>query len=186
MLDLSVRFGVSHTTVSRYVTTWICFLYQQLKEIDWMPSVEQVCGTLPPAFREHCPTTYAIIDGSEIFVETPNDVQMQSSTCTWSNYKHHNTAKLLIACTPNRSICFISPLYVGTISDVEITRASGFLTHLEDKPGISITADRGFTIKDMLKEIEIWLLCSRKVTIMLKKELIALKKWANYSQEMHL
>ena len=151
VLDLSVRFGVSRTAVSRYVTTWICFLYQHLKEIDWMPSVEQVFGTLPPAFREHFPTTYAIIDGSEIFMETPTDLQMQSST--WSNYKHHNTAKFLIACTPNGSICFISPLYVGSISDVEITRVSGFLTQLEDKPGISIMADRGFTIKDMLREI---------------------------------
>ena len=121
--------------------------------IDWMPSVEQVSGTLPPAFREHYPTTYTIIPGSEIFVETPTDLQMQSFT--WSNYKHHNTAKFLIACTRNGSICFISPLYVGSISDVEITRAFRFLTHLEDKLGISIMADRGFTIKDMLKEIGI-------------------------------
>ena len=30
-----------------------------------------------------------------------------------------------------------------------------FLTTLEDKPGISIMADRGFTIKDMLKELNI-------------------------------
>ena len=93
------------------------------------------------------------MDASEIFVETPTDLQMQSST--WNNYKHPITAKFLIACTPNGSICFISPLYVSSISDFEIMRASGFLTHLEDKPGISIMADRGFTIKDVLKEIGI-------------------------------
>ena len=149
VLDLSFRFGVSPTSVSRYITTWICFLYHHLKEVDWMPSVQQVCGTLPPAFREGFATTYAIIDGSEIFLETPTDLFMQSST--WSSYKHHNTAKFLIACTPNGCICFISPLYVGSISDVEITRVSGFLTQLKDKPGISIMADRGFTIKDMLQ-----------------------------------
>ena len=151
VLDLSVCFGVSHTAMSRYVTTWICFLYQHLKEIDWMPSVEQVSGTLPPAFCEHFPTTYANMDGSEIFMETPTDLHMQSST--WSNYKHQNTAKFLIACTPNGSICFISTLYVGSISDVDITRVSRFLTQLEDKPGISIMAYRGFTIKDILREI---------------------------------
>jgi len=151
VLDLSFRFGVSPTSVSRYITTWICFLYHHLKEVDWMPSVQQVCGTLPPAFRERFATTYAIIDGSEIFLETPTDLHMQSST--WSSYKHHNTAKFLIACTPNGCICFISPLYVGSISDVELTRVSGFLTQLEDKPGISIMADRGFTIKDMLQAI---------------------------------
>ena len=151
VLDLSFRFGVSPTVVSRYFTTWICFLYHHLKEIDWMPSVQQVTGTLPPAFREHFPTTDAIIDGSEIFLETPTDLHMQSST--WSNYKHHNTAKFLIARTPNGCICFMSQLYVGSISDVELTRISGFLTCLEDKPGISIMADRGFTIKDMLQAI---------------------------------
>ena len=45
-LDLSFRFGVSKSAVSRYITTWICFLYNHLKEIDWMPSVQQVSGTL--------------------------------------------------------------------------------------------------------------------------------------------
>ena len=29
-LDLSVRFGISKTLVSRYFTTWVCFLYQHL------------------------------------------------------------------------------------------------------------------------------------------------------------
>ncbi len=32
---------------------------------------------------------------------------------------------------------------------------SGFLTRLQDKAGVSIMADRGFTIKDMLKNINI-------------------------------
>ena len=86
-------------------------------------------------FNEKYPSTYAIIDGSEIFLETPTDLCMQSST--WSNYKHHITAKFLVACTPNGCISYISPLYVGSISDVELTRTSGFLTQLKDnyKPG---------------------------------------------------
>ena len=36
---------------------------------------------------------------------------------------------------------------------MELTHISGILNHLEDKPGISIMADRGFTIKDMLAHI---------------------------------
>ena len=47
----------------------------------------------------------------------------------------------------------MSPLYVCSISDVELTRVSGFLTKLENKPGISIMADRGFTIKDLLSKL---------------------------------
>ena len=118
-----------------------------------MPSVSQVKATLLTSFKEKFPTTYAIIDGSEIFIETPSDLFLQSST--WSQYKHHNTVKFLIACAPNGAIRYISPVFVGSISDVELTQKSGFLNKLQDKPGISIMADRGFTIKDMLKELGI-------------------------------
>ena len=153
--DLAFRFGLSPSQVSRYLTTWICFLYHHVKELEWMPSIEQVAGTLPCSFKEKFPTTFAIIDGSEVFIQTPSDLHMQSST--WSQYKHHNTAKFLIACTPNGAVSYVSPLYVGSISDVELTRISGFLSKLEDKPGISIMADRGFTVKDMLKGLGIYL-----------------------------
>ncbi|KAL5515862.1 hypothetical protein EMCRGX_G001100 [Ephydatia muelleri] len=42
-----------------------------------------------------------------------------------------------------------------SISDVELTRTSGFLTQLKDKPGISIMDDHGFTINEMLQAIEV-------------------------------
>eukprot|EP00731_Ephydatia_muelleri_P026446 Em0018g546a len=100
--DLAFRFGLSTAQVSRYLTTWICFLYHHIKELDWMPSVQQVAGTFPCVFKEKFPNTFAIIDGN-----------------------------------------------------VELTRISGFLTKLEDKPGISIMADRGFTVKDMLEMLGI-------------------------------
>ena len=65
-----------------------------------MPTVDQVLGTQQPlAFKENLPSTYAIIDGSEVFIETPSDLHMQSST--WSQYKHNNTINFLVACTPN-------------------------------------------------------------------------------------
>ena len=151
--DLSVRFQLSMAQASRYITTWICFLYHHFKEIDWLPSVQQVWATLPSGFKEKYPTTFAIIDGSEVFIETPSDLRMQSST--WSQYKHHNTVKFLVGCTPNGAVCFISPVFVGSISDVELTKLSGLLEKLEDKPGISIMADRGFTIKDLLAKLNI-------------------------------
>ena len=66
--DLGFCFGLSMSQVSRYITTWICFLYHHLKEIDWIPTVEQVKGTLPSSFHDKFPTTYAIIDGSEILL----------------------------------------------------------------------------------------------------------------------
>ena len=63
------------STVSRYVTIWICFLYHHLKELDWTPSVEQVMGTSPNSFRQQYPTTYAIID--EIVIQTSSDLLVQ-------------------------------------------------------------------------------------------------------------
>ena len=116
-----------------------------------MPSPSQVASTLPPAFKGYS-STFAIVDASEIFLETPSDLRLQSST--WSSYKH-NTAKLLVCCTPNGVISFVSPLYVGGISDVELTRVSGLLDKLADKPGVSVMADRGFTIKDQLQPLNI-------------------------------
>jgi hypothetical protein len=53
----------------------------------------------------------------------------------------------LIGCTPNGAI---SPLYVGSISDVELTKVSGYLDTLNGKTGVSVMADRGFTVRDLL------------------------------------
>ena len=122
-----------------------------MKEIDWCPSAEQVRCTLPHAFKIKYPTTYIIIDASELYLETPTDLVLQSST--WSNYKQHNTSKYLVGVTPNGAISFISPAYVGSISDPELTRCSGLLSKLEGKENISVMADRGFTIRDQLQDI---------------------------------
>ena len=111
-----------------------------MKEVNWMPSVQQVTGTLPVSFKEKYPNTFAIIDATEIFFETPSDLQLQSST--WSNYKQHNTAKFLVACTPNSAVSYISPLFVGSCSDVELTCLSGFLEKLEGRNGIAIMASQ--------------------------------------------
>ncbi len=151
--DLAFRFGIAASTVSKYFITWVCFLYSHLKEINWMPDVEQIKATLPLAFRDQYSSTYTIIDASEVFLETPSDLQCQSST--WSNYKHHNTAKILVACTPNGAVNFVSDVYVGSISDVELTRVCGLIQKLSGKRNISVMADRGFTIRDQLKQIDV-------------------------------
>ena len=103
--DVAFRFGLSISLASRYFTTWVCFVYHHLKEINWTPSTDQVWSTMPPIFKERYSTTYTIIDASEIFIETPTDLHRQSST--WSQYKHHNTFKFLVACTPNGVILYL-------------------------------------------------------------------------------
>ena len=64
-----------------------------------------------------------------------------------------NTAKFLVGCTPNGAISFVSELYVGAISDVELTRVSGCVDKLKGKSNITVMADRGFTFQDQLHEI---------------------------------
>ena len=151
--DLAFCFQISKTTVSRYFITWVCFLYNELKVVAWFPSKEEVAGTLPHYFRERYSTTVAIIDASEIFVETPSDLAIQSTA--WNSYKYHNTLKFLVACTPNGSISFISSLYLESISDPALTRSCGFFKQLEGMPGVSIMADHGFTIKESLSRLNI-------------------------------
>ena len=120
-----------------------------------MPDADQVKSTLPLAFKEGYSNTYTIIDASEIFVEILTDLRLQSST--WSNYKHHNTAKVLISCTPHGAVNFVSDLHVGAISDVELTRKCGLIQKLDGKQNISVMADRGFTIRDQLSIINVGL-----------------------------
>lgn len=47
-------------------------------------------------------------------------------------------------------LCLVSELYMGSISDVELIKVSGYLETLDNKNGISVMADRGFTIRDIL------------------------------------
>ena len=115
-----------------------------------MPSAEQVRATLPHVVKEKYPDTYTIIDGSEVFIQKPSNLHMQSST--WSDYKSRNTAKFLLAYTPNGAVMYISPLYVGSISDVQLTRVSRFIDVLREQ-NVSGMSDRGFTIKDQLEAI---------------------------------
>ena len=101
--DMGYRFGISKSLVSRNICTWDMLLVPAL---DWTQSPQQVAKTLPQSLHDKYPTTFAIIDDSEILIETPNDLYILSST--WSSDKHHNTAKFLIACTPHGVVNFIS------------------------------------------------------------------------------
>ena len=65
---------------------------------------------------------------------------------TYSNYKKHNTVKVLIGISPCGTISFLSKCWDGRVTDKFITRESGFLK-LTD-PGDVIIADRDFDVGD--------------------------------------
>ncbi|XP_022808002.1 uncharacterized protein LOC111345016 [Stylophora pistillata] len=92
------------------------------------------------------PSTRVIIDCTEVFIEVLS--LMKSRSETWSNYKRHNTFKVLVGVSPNGQVIFISKLWGGRVSDKVITQQSGILDLFDVRD--NIMADRGFHIKDIL------------------------------------
>jgi len=146
--DLSVRFHLSSSSISRIIITWIDFLHSQFRMLPIWASKETVNKTMPNCFKEKYHTTRVILDCTELFIEMPTSYRTQSAT--FSNYKHHNTAKGLVGIAPNGAITFVSDLYAGRFSDKKITKDSGIYSLLQS--GDSIMADRGFDLDDDLPE----------------------------------
>lgn len=146
--DLADKFGVSQSTVSRNTITWGNFLYAILGSQPLWPSREQIQQYMPASFRAHYPNTRVVIDCTEIAVQSPSSLMLRSEF--YSNYKSRTTMKCLVGVSPAGSVTFVSSLYAGSISDKQITKASGLLDLLE--PGDVVMADKGFLIEEMLAE----------------------------------
>lgn len=97
-LELSFFFSISESTVSKIVLCWINFLYFQLSELNIWPSREIIDMHMPEDFKRKFPNTRVILDATEIHIQKPSHVDAQS--VTWSSYKHKNTMKSTIGCTP--------------------------------------------------------------------------------------
>ncbi|VDH93027.1 Hypothetical predicted protein [Mytilus galloprovincialis] len=73
--DLSYRFGVSKTTVSRVVLTWIQFLYIRLSAFrtKMFPDRSKIRKHLPKSFKKY-KNIRCIIDCTEVFVQQPRNL----------------------------------------------------------------------------------------------------------------
>jgi hypothetical protein len=141
--DLSSRFKISLTLCSQIFHSWLSAMHKTLGQIVYWPSKEDIIATKPARYR-HLPDLRAIIDCSEIFIETPKDLDLQS--ITWSDYKHHNTLKFLIAVAPNSAITYISACYGGRVSDKAVVLDSDFLEMFDNYD--MIQADKRFNIRN--------------------------------------
>lgn len=139
-------FSISQSSVSKIFTTWINLLYHVFKEIliIW-PSKAQIQKHMPKSFSKY-PRTCVIIDCTEFFIE--KSTQPSAQKITWSDYKSHNTFKLLVGISPSGDITYVSKLWSGGTSDRNITQKSGLMDKLE--PQDDVMADRGFNIRDMV------------------------------------
>ena len=142
--DLGYRFGIHRSTVSRVFAGITDVLYARLHHLIVWPDREVLRATLPMDFRKHCPQCAVIIDCFEIFIERPSALLARAQT--YSQYKHHNTAKYLIGITPTGIVSYISKGWGGRVSDKHLTENCSILSNL--LPGDTILADRGFDIKD--------------------------------------
>ena len=88
-------FGVSAATASRVFNSTINVLYKKLKfTIKW-PTREELKKTMPMEFKNAFGEKLAcIIDCFEVFIDRPSN--LLARLLTWSNYKHHNTIKILL------------------------------------------------------------------------------------------
>ena len=77
-----------------------------------------------------------------MFIKTPSDPVLKAAT--WSDYKHHHTAKILVSFSLCGAFNFISKAWGGRTSDIYLTKQSGFFDILD--PLDEVMADKGFTI----------------------------------------
>ncbi len=121
-------------------------MYIYLQPLIVWPRREEVLKTVPEMFKNDFRRCICIIDCFEVFCERPSDLMARAQT--YSNYKHHNTIKFLIATSPQGAISFISRGWGGRVSDKHLSENCGLLTHLQ--PGDQVLADRGFTVEESI------------------------------------
>ena len=124
------------------------------------PSRASIDHFMPEKIKQLCSSVRVIIDCTEIFTQKPSSLVVNSQM--FSAYKSHSTFKGLLGIAPHGPFTFISSLFSGSISDVELTKVCGLLDLLE--PGDAVLADKGFTIGKLLAERNVTLITPHFMT----------------------
>ena len=103
---LARRFEISQSTVSRIFVAWINYCYPRLGMLPCWPDRDTLKDTMPAVFKEQYPKTTTILDATEIKVNTPSSLLLQSQT--YSNYKSTNTFKGLVGISWTCNVCIFT------------------------------------------------------------------------------
>ena len=117
---------------------WFSFLDKVIGSLVWNPQKDAVLVSCPKAF--HDPPyrdVRHIIDGTEVFIETPKSLELAASC--YSEYKHHHTAKFHISINPNGHINYVLNAWGGRVSDNQLTQHCGFLKVLDPFDKVNLT-----------------------------------------------
>lgn len=134
--------GVKKTTAIGYFWKWLDLMHAKLRFPVKFQDREYIFQTIPPVFKNKFPRLTCF----KIFIDAHRKLKARAQC--WSNYKHHCTVKVFISCSPLGHINYVSKVYGGRASDVQVVRESNFMTYEFHMPGDQILADRGFTLQD--------------------------------------
>jgi len=150
-IDLGYRFGISQPDVSVLFNSWINYMFFCLADIPIWPHRNIIQSKMPEMYKHDFPTTISIIDCTEIKIQKPSSLKVQSQC--YSDYKSTTTLKAIVACDSLGSVLFSSALFTGSMSDKEIFERSGLKKQLQCLIqcgymllGDGIMADKGFNI----------------------------------------
>ena len=153
--DLEFRFKISASAVSKIFNRWISFMYECMQAILFLPDLKQLQMYIPECFKNFSDTRI-VLDCTEVFVQTPSSLENRS--LTFSNYKSHDTFKALVGISMTGAVTFVSKLWPGSTSDVDITRNSGLFDILQEKDAVMV--DKGFVhLRNDFKPRKIKLYC---------------------------
>ncbi|XP_064477574.1 uncharacterized protein LOC135391290 [Ornithodoros turicata] len=149
--EMANNVGISEGQFSKVFCTWINLLQSTLKKLLHFPKVHQIQAYLPPSFKNFS-NTRLVLDATELRIQRPSSLNAQRQT--FYNYKHYNTYKVIIGCTPDRYVAFVSKLWGGSVSDIAIVEQSGLLWLLE--PGDAIMVDKGFKFTHLPPGVKVY------------------------------
>ena len=122
-------------------------IFREMEDVTF-PLRETLRRFLPRVFETRT-NVRCTVDCTEFSIQTSRNFAQQGNT--YSQYKHSNTFKCLIAVTPNGGAGFVSDLFEGDIIDIKIFEGSSILKHIN--PYDIILRDRGFTVQDLLNPL---------------------------------